>query len=219
MSTTHRGDPTQRPRLIVTKAGPVDTRLVVLFLPGGRARSAQTARGTQAANLRLISFARIAGRRLRNHPAAVWRLRYRVRGWNEPSFDPVQDTAWALDEARRRHPGARVALIGHSMGGRTAFRCAGDPSVLGVCAFAPWTEVGEPVAQLAGRTVVIAHGDLDRITDPLLSRSYAERAALAGADVRFEIVAGEGHALLRRAARWKALITEFLDLVEAAPSR
>ncbi len=219
VSVTHREDPAQRPRLIVTKAGPADTRLVVLLLPGGRARSVQAARGTQGANLRLIPFARVASRRLRDRPAAVWRLRYRVRGWNEPCFDPVRDTEWALDEVRHRHPAARVALIGHSMGGRTAFRCAGDPSVHGVCAFAPWTEVGEPVAQLSGRIVVIAHGDLDRITDPVLSRTYAERAALAGADVRFEVVAGEGHALLRRAGRWNALVTEFLGLVEAPASR
>jgi pimeloyl-ACP methyl ester carboxylesterase len=94
--------------------------------------------------------------------------------------------AWALDEVRRRHPRARVVFIGHSMGGRTALRCAGDPSVVGVCALAPWIEPGEPSAHLAGRTVLIAHSDRDRITDPEMSREFAEQVALAGAEVRFD---------------------------------
>jgi hypothetical protein len=44
-----------------------------------------------------------------------------------------------------------------------------------VSALAPWLEVADPVRQLAGRTVLLAHGDQDRVTDP--ERSYAYNCA------------------------------------------
>jgi predicted esterase len=98
------------------------------------------------------------------------------------------------------------------MGGRTALRCGGDDLVGGVCALAPWIEPGEPVAHLAGRKILIAHGDRDRVTDPQESREFAERAAGAGADVRFQTMAGDGHAMLRHARGWNALVTDFVAI-------
>jgi hypothetical protein len=95
------------------------------------------------------------------------------------------------------------------MGGRVALRVADDPAVTGVCALAPWTPEGEPVAQLADRTVLIAHGDRDRMTDPALSYTYAERAKeVTDAVARFEVL-GEGHALLRRYREWTLLVRRF----------
>ena len=140
---------------------------------------------------------------------AVWTLRYRYRGWNAPDLAPVADARWALDEVRRAHPGVPVVLVGHSMGARTALRVAGDPAVTAVCALAPWTPAHEPVTQLAGRTVLIAHGDLDRMTDPRLSHAYALRAKeVTDAVCRFDI-RGEGHAMLRRAREWRLLVRRF----------
>jgi hypothetical protein len=95
------------------------------------------------------------------------------------------------------------------MGGRVALRVADDPAVVGVCALAPWTPAGEPVGQLAGRTVFIAHGDRDRTTDPGLSYAYAERAkAVTGTVARFD-VRGDAHALLRRYGEWTRLVRRF----------
>lgn len=199
-----------RPRLIVTTAGPLDAGVVVLVLSGGRARSSQRSRPYHLASLRMIPFAWIAGRRLRGQRAAVWRLRYRVRGWNAPALDPVRDVQWALDEVRRRHPAARVLVIGHSMGGRTALWCAGDGLVAGVCALAPWLEAEEPVDQLAGRILRVAHGNRDRVTDPNRSREYVHRATLAGADARFRMVEGDGHAMLRHAGSWSRFVGDFV---------
>jgi dienelactone hydrolase len=141
---------------------------------------------------------------------AVWLLRYRYRGWNAPHLHPVADARWALDQVRARHGDVPVVLLGHSMGGRVAFRVADDPSVLAICALAPWTEVGEPVEQLAGRAVLIAHGDAERMTDPALSYSYALRAKQVTDRVcRFD-VHGDGHAMLRRAADWTDLVCRFV---------
>jgi hypothetical protein len=81
--------------------------------------------------------------------------------------------------------------------------------VVGVCALAPWTPEGEPVAQLAGRTVLIAHGDHDRTTEPALSYRYAERAKeVTDRVARFD-VRGESHALLRRYFEWTRLVRRF----------
>jgi hypothetical protein len=79
------------------------------------------------------------------------------------------------------------------MGGRTAFRAADDSSVRGVCALAPWTESGDPVDSLAGRSVLIAHGTWDMVTSPV---------------GRF-VVEADIHAMLFRWRRWHCLATGF----------
>jgi hypothetical protein len=75
-----------------------------------------------------------------------------------------------------------------------------------VVALAPWLPTGEPTVQLAGRTVVMAHGTGDRTTSPARSLAYA----LAAREVchrlcRFE-VAGSGHAMLERGGTWQRLV-------------
>jgi hypothetical protein len=77
-----------------------------------------------------------------------------------------------------------------------------------VVALAPWLPEGEPVAQLAGRSVVIAHGRHDRVTDPARSLAYALKAAPAAERLcRFE-VARSGHAMLERFWIWQHLVRE-----------
>ncbi|MEV4415741.1 alpha/beta fold hydrolase [Catellatospora sp. NPDC049609] len=180
-------------------------RTVVIVLHGGAADGRGRAHRGRPAYLRMMPF-------LRKPPAdtAIWILRYRYRGWNGGAADPVRDLEWALDEAARRHPGVPVILVGHSMGGRTALWGAGAPQVVAVCALAPWIEAGDPVDQLAGRTVLIAHGDRDRITDPHASRRYADAAGRAGANVTYHEVVGDGHGMLRRAGHWHELVRAFV---------
>jgi alpha-beta hydrolase superfamily lysophospholipase len=189
-------------------------RAVVLLLPGGRATSVAPAR-RGLAQLRMVPFARAIGWSTRGRPVAVWTLRYRLRGWNGGAQDPVHDARWALEQARRSHPGAPILLVGHSMGGRVALRLAGEPGVAGVCALAPWIEAGEP-APRPGATIVIAHGDADRVTDPRASAAYAARIGAS-----FVPVPGETHTLLRRPVFWTRLVTAFVTtaLESAAPVR
>jgi pimeloyl-ACP methyl ester carboxylesterase len=186
---------------------------VVLVLPGGTATSTARAR-RGAAYLRMVPFARAVAWSTRGRNVAVWTLRYRVRGWNGAAEDPVRDGCWALDEARRLHPGASIVLVGHSMGGRVAVRLAGEPDVVGVCALAPWIEVGEP-APRPGATILIAHGDADRLTDPGSSAAYAARIGAS-----FVPVPGETHALLHRPVFWTRLVTAFVtSALEGAHAR
>ncbi|MGH3629663.1 MAG: alpha/beta fold hydrolase [Sciscionella sp.] len=191
---------------------------VVLVLPGGRSRSHGAGHRFRLAYRRMLPFARTLRGRGGPRGVEVAVLRYRYRGWNEPDLDPVADARWALAELHERRPGAPVVLLGHSMGGRVAFRVADDPAVVAVCALAPWTEPGEPVLALSGSTVLIAHGDREHMTDPRLSLEFARRATHCAAGVARFAVHGDGHAMLRRAADWTALVVGFvLGVLDVEP--
>jgi alpha-beta hydrolase superfamily lysophospholipase len=202
----------QRPAVapsVVVHAASGPTTAVVLVLPGGRADSFAPTDTRQLTAVRMRPFARSLHRAGRTHGIAVWMLRYRYRGWNGTEMSPVPDAVWALDEVRRRHGDLPVVLVGHSMGGRTSLRVAGDERVRAVVALAPWLFDTEPVEQLAGRDVLIAHGDRDRVTSPRASRRYADRAAAAGARVGYVVVRGDMHGMLFRWRTWHRLATGF----------
>jgi dienelactone hydrolase len=199
---------TELPGLSVRPAAGT-TRAVALVLPGGQATSRMPASPRQLAARRMRPFAAALHRAGRDAGLAVWLVRYRYRGWNGPQASPLPDIGWALDEARRRHGDVPVVLLGHSMGGRAALRMGGDRSVRAVLALAPWLPEGEPVGQLAGRRVLIAHGSLDRVTSPRASGAFARRAAAAGAEVTWVEVRGDTHAMLLRYPTWQRLAVRF----------
>ncbi|NHD16174.1 MULTISPECIES: alpha/beta hydrolase [unclassified Actinopolyspora] len=187
-----------------------ETRAVVLVLHGGRAADTTPARTTQLAYLRMVPFARAVHADVSGEGTAVWLLRNRVRGWNDPAMDPVRDARWALAEIERRHPGAGVVLLGHSMGARAALRIAGSNAVRAVCALAPWAEEQDPVEQLAGRRVGIVHGTDDHVTPASSSAVYARRAELAGTPVERVVLPGAGHAMVRRYRDWTRQVRAFV---------
>ena len=170
---------------------------VVIALPGGTDESHSPVTRIQPSYLRMSAFAPTLHYWGRPQGLAVWVVRYRYRGWNGEEMSPVDDGLAALEEVRRAHGNLPVVLLGHSMGGRLALRLAGDPSVRGVVALAPWLPAGEPTAQLAGRRAVIAHGSDDRVTSPTDSIRYAERARREHGPgvVDVVLVQGEGHSL------------------------
>jgi pimeloyl-ACP methyl ester carboxylesterase len=182
---------------------------VALVLPGGKADSFAPGDPSGLAALRMRPFADSLHRSGSVHGLAVWTVRYRFRGWNRAESSPVADTEWALHEVRHRHGDVPVVLVGHSMGGRTALRAAGDRSVRGVCALAPWTESADPVDQLTGRSVLIAHGTWDMVTSSAGSLRYAERAAAVTSPVGRFVVAADTHAMVFRWRRWHAISTGF----------
>jgi alpha-beta hydrolase superfamily lysophospholipase len=152
----------QLPRIESVGRAPASPAGVVLVLHGGRAHSRERGERKRLTYWRMLPFARM----LAGAGPAVYVLRYRSRGWNAPAKDPQQDARWALDEIGQRHPGVPVVLLGHSMGGRAALGAAAAENVTAVCALAPWLDASDPVGQLRGRTVLIAHGDRERYTDP-----------------------------------------------------
>ncbi|WP_219417874.1 alpha/beta hydrolase [Pseudonocardia nigra] len=207
-------DDPRLPRIEPVGRVPASPPGVVLVLHGGRAHSRESGERKRLSYWRMLPFARA----LAHTGPAVYMLRYRYRGWNAPTRDPLRDAHQALDEIARRHPGAPVVLVGHSMGGRAALAAAGAPNVTAVCALAPWLDASDPVDQLAGRTVLIAHGDRERYTDPRESYAYALRAKRVTDQVcRFE-VHGAGHYMLSRARDWQSLVRRFvLGVLEIEP--
>lgn len=185
------------------------TSAVILVLPGGKQSSFAPARDGQLTARRMRPFSRALHRAGAARGVTVAQLRYRYRGWNDPDASPVADGRWALAWVRESYGKVPVVLVGHSMGGRTALRIAGEASVRGVVALAPWTPEHEPVAQLAGRALLIAHGSLDMITSPALSSAYAQRAASFADPVARVVVRGDSHAMLTRWGLWHRLATDF----------
>lgn len=196
------------------------TRALALVLHGGRSTSTARVRAGQLAVARMRPFATSLRRAGSGSGLAVARLRYVVRGWNGAAQSPVGDVRWALGQLAERFPGVPVALVGHSMGGRAAFYAAGYETVRAVVGLAPWLEPGDPFAQLAGRRVLIAHGDLDRMTSPAASATYARSAARVAESLSYVTVHRERHAMLRRASLWHELATGFVlaVLCERSPS-
>jgi dienelactone hydrolase len=198
--TTHSG---AEPALLTLQPRG-DVRCVALLAHGGRSRSTRPTGAVQPTALRIYPFLLDLHRAGRRDGLATCQLRYRVRGYNDG--DPVRDVEWALGEIAQRHGDVPVCLVGHSMGGRSVLRAAGGAHVRAVDALAPWLPPGEPVGQLQGRTVVIAHGTRDRVTSPAGSLAYALAAHDAAERLcRFE-VARSGHAMLERIGAWQRLV-------------
>jgi predicted esterase len=193
------------------------TRAVVLLLPGGQVTSFKPGSPAQLPAIRMRPFARRLHRAAGRAGLAAWTLHYRYQGWNREQASPLADIGWALAEVRRRHGSVPVILTGHSMGGRAALRAAGDRSVHAVLALAPWLPDGEPVSQLAGRRVLIAHGSWDRVTSPQASAAYAERARRVAGQVGYLRVRRDTHAMLLRAATWNRLVVRFACASQLRP--
>ncbi len=192
---------------LVTVAPRSPARGVALIAHGGRSKSTAPDSNLRTPALRMFPFlADLAGAGRRGG-LAVAQLRYRVIGYNDG--DPVRDVEWALDELSHRFA-APVCLVGHSMGARAALRAAGHESVTAVAGLAAWLPPEEPVAQLAGRTIMLVHGARDRVTDPAGSLELGRRARGTAARIaRFE-VARAGHTMLERLPLWQSLTRRFV---------
>ena len=188
------GDPTVE---VHAARGPL--RGAALFCHGGTAVSQEPPRDRALSVLRMRAVEEYVRRTAGDRGIATHLLRYRVAGWNGGAADAHADVGWAIERVRAEHgPEVPVVLVGHSMGGRAALRAAGDPQVAAVCALAPWTPPGEPVAHLKGRTITILHGRRDRWVPTELSAAFALRALQAGARVARFTTPG-GHSMLRGA--------------------
>ncbi len=194
------------------------TRAVVLVLHGGKSESQEPTEDAQLSVVRLRPFATRVHRLVKAHGVAVWRVRYRVRGWNGHQASPTHDVRGVLDQVRAEHGAVPVVLLGHSLGGRTAIAVCDDPSVRHVVALAPWLPAGEPFAQAADRDVVIAHAPHDRWTSPRETRQWADRAQDVAAQVTYITVPRSGHFMLRRHRVWGSIASAFTLRALAAES-
>jgi pimeloyl-ACP methyl ester carboxylesterase len=181
---------------------------VALVLHGGASRAASPmVSPTQLSVLRMIPIARRIAR-LGADRLAVFRLLNSTRGW-DVRHTPADDARWALDRAAEQI-GERLptCLVGHSLGGRAALRCAGEAQVHSVAALAPWLEASDLPDMPPGRQILIIHGSRDRVASPERSAALARR--LSGhVGVSYISVEGGKHAMLRRHRVFDRLAAEF----------
>lgn len=208
----------REPRLDVYHDAQVP-RALVLMLHGGQEHSNDAVSDRHASWWRLALMARSLRSFAAERDLSVHLLQYRVRGWNSSTDPaPVVDARWALDRLTEQHPGVPIVLVGHSMGGRTACRAAGDPSVTGVVALAPWLPEDEPNGTIAGRHLHVLHGTRDRWTSARWSREYVERSTPIALDATWTALPGAGHFMLRQRARWRDFVTASVAAILDAPA-
>lgn len=177
----------------------------VLVLHGGKERSEATARWFNPGVLRCWLLARSLHRTVRAEGVDVWRVRYNLRGWNEPQFSALGDATSALETVRSA-TSLPIVLVGHSMGGRVAIRLGGEARIAGLVLLAPWIPPSDPIDQLVGQRLAFAHGSSDRVTNPAWSRACADRAAELGAEVSYQLIENDGHALLKKRTVWDQFV-------------
>ncbi|MCE9621607.1 MAG: alpha/beta fold hydrolase [Actinomycetia bacterium] len=179
----------------------------VILIHGGREVGTRPVRRFDLPLVRIELFRLAIRGKLRRRGIAVRRLRFSQQGWNHDGASAIADLR-ALVEELAVGSGANVVLVGHSMGGRTAIRLIDHPTVAGVVGLAPWLPLGEPMGDVAGRWLLIAHGDSDRTTYPQASFDFVQRALSAGACARHVVVPGEGHALMNHPRWWNRYIID-----------
>ena len=182
---------------------------VVLVLHGGSSSSHIPTQWVNLSVLRMLPIAWAAARA--GHGAfAVARLKFAVRGWNGDEASPVRDARWALDQISEAYPGVPIALVGHSMGGRTALAIAGDDRVDDVVGLAPWVVGNDGVRVHDGLKTLLVHGVGDRMTSPVASRQLVEGLQGRGLVASFVGLRSADHAMLRRATTWDGLVGGYL---------
>lgn len=211
-------DPAGRAPSLLIRQPRREVRAVVLVLHGGAQHGQQAVYPWRLAYLRMRPLADAIAGAGADHGVAVWLLRNRVRGWNAPTLDAIQDARWALARIHAAHPDVPIVLVGHSMGARAALSVADDPAVRGVCGCAAWIPREDPIEPVTGLAVLLVHGTADRVTPPAGSYVYGQRAdRVASRLARFE-VAGERHAMLSKPGIWNRLLRAFtLDVFGFPP--
>lgn len=192
--------------------------LAVVMVNGGTARSVP---GTWSATSELVA----AGLAPSFPDTCFVEVRYRLKTWKE--LEGCTDDACAAIEHAEALGANRVVLIGFSMGGAVSLGVAGDASVAGVIALAPWIPDRLSLDGVGGLRFDVLHGSLDRNlpgipgVSPAGSRRGFERALAAGAHGSYHVIPGglHGAALRRRNGklfrlpRWRAWLDGTKELL------
>jgi acetyl esterase/lipase len=90
--------------------------------------------------------------------------------------------------------------------------------VRSVAALAPWLPDGEPTPLLGDRSLLLAHGTADRVTDPDKTAELAGKLAAEGGDVELVEYAGARHSMLFPARPWHDMVASFMLRTLLAPA-
>jgi predicted esterase len=179
--------------------------MLVLLVPGGRMNGNSRCHWWTPPVLRCWILGAALTRARTRGSMSVYLLKHASTGWDGDGRDVLADLSWALAELSQRHPDAPIALVGHSMGGRTAARWAGQPGIAGLVALAPWLPADDPVEQLSNVRLTVIQGSADREIPPAETDVFLARAVTAGALVTRVRIQGGEHLMLLRMRSWHLL--------------
>lgn len=183
--------------------------LGVLVLPGGTDSSYRPFSPLQGSAVRMYPFT--ASIQLRFGPRVrVRQAEYRVYGWNGGQASPMPYARAALDRLAADCPGAPIAVIGHSMGGRIAAQLGDDERVTDVLALAPWWQFADWRQIRDGVRVRAVHGDADTVTLPKRTAKGIRELTERGLDAEFVSVPGGGHPMLDHIGLWQGDALRFV---------
>lgn len=182
---------------------------IVVTLHGGPERGFWPTPAWSAPYLRMIPFGERV-RELSQDRIAVVRLRHTQTGWNGRRRTTVGQATWLLGDIAQKRPGMPIGLLGHSLGGRTAFAAAAFGQVTSVVALAPWVTESDPVEHLRDVDTLVIQGDRDGVCPPEDSRAFVERVRASGGRIAYEEIPGAGHMMLREHRRWHDLAARHL---------
>jgi dienelactone hydrolase len=157
-------------------------------------------------------------------------VRYRIKSWRRLD-DCTDDARAAIEEMAA----PRTLLLGFSMGGAVAIRCASEATVGVVLGIAPWIPDRLAVEPLRGKRLRVVHGSFDRYlpgipgVSPALSRRGFDRALAVGGTGEYTLIPGAVHGIavrgrsgqtvrLPRARRWSELVAAELQRWSRTPS-
>jgi pimeloyl-ACP methyl ester carboxylesterase len=175
---------------------------------GGADRRKAVASPRQLSVARMVPIARRIARAGAGR-LAVYRLLNSGRGASGEPI-PVEDAGRAIDQLVEFYGGGLpVCLVGHSLGGRAAvFAAAGRPEVRSVVALAPWFTASDDPGSLGDREVLFVHGTRDWVASPNRAVDVADRIRRT-TPVRFVMVEGAGHAMVRRHAYFSGAASDW----------
>jgi dienelactone hydrolase len=83
--------------------------------------------------------------------------------------------------------------------------------VRSVAALAPWLPDGEPTPLLGDRSLLLAHGTADRVTDPAKTAELAGKLAAEGGDVELVTYVGARHSMLFPSRPWHDMVASYME--------
>ncbi len=197
----------RRPRIQYVEGDPARSAGVVVLLHGANDALQPHPAWLDPAYLRMPALRRVI-RRACQRKLVVAQIYHAGGGWDLHSRAAEEDGRYAFELVRRRFPGLPLCVVAHSSGGCAALRAGDDPGIVSIAALAPYVSPHDRADHLAGRDLLVVHGDQDHVASFQLSRELVERVNQSGGRARFVAMPAAGHFMVRGAKLWHSLAAD-----------
>lgn len=200
-------DERRGPRIQYVEGEPEASAGVVVLLHGANEALNPHPAWLDPAYLRMPSLRRVL-RRATKRQVAVAQIYHAGGGWDIHGRRGPDDARHAFGLVRERFPGLPLCVVAHSSGGCVALRAGDDPDIVSIVALAPYVSPHERADHLAGRDLLVVHGDRDHVASFPLSEDLVARINESGGTARFVRMPAAGHFMVRGAKLWHSLAAD-----------